>query len=115
MSLSSRGKYGHISRAPQGGKAGYKRLMLLMLDEFTSLGKFSIVERSVAYMAGYGCKAYFIVQDTKQLNQAYGQDNAIMANCHIRIAYAPNLPETAEYLWFPYMWSSRSGSGIGLQ
>ena len=49
-------------------------------------------------MAGYGCKGYFIVQDTKQLNQAYGADNAIMANCHVRIAYAPNLPETAEYL-----------------
>jgi type IV secretion system protein VirD4 len=79
-------------------KAAYKHRMLLMLDEFTSLGKLSIVERAIAYMAGYGCKGYFIVQDTKQLNQAYGADNAIMANCHVRIAYAPNLPETAEYL-----------------
>ncbi|MDL2226468.1 type IV secretory system conjugative DNA transfer family protein [Deltaproteobacteria bacterium OttesenSCG-928-M10] len=79
-------------------KAGYKHRLLLMLDEFTSLGKLAIVERGIAYMAGYGCKGYFIVQDTKQLNQAYGADNAIMANCHIRIAYAPNLPETAEYL-----------------
>ncbi|MCL2029791.1 MAG: type IV secretory system conjugative DNA transfer family protein, partial [Deltaproteobacteria bacterium] len=72
--------------------------MLLMLDEFTSLGKLAIVERAIAYMAGYGVKGYFIVQDTRQLNQAYGQDNALMANCHIRIAYAPNLFETAEYL-----------------
>jgi type IV secretion system protein VirD4 len=79
-------------------KASYRHRMLLMLDEFTSLGKLSIVERAIAYMAGYGCKGYFIVQDTKQLNQAYGADNAIMANCHVRIAYAPNLPETAEYL-----------------
>jgi type IV secretion system protein VirD4 len=79
-------------------KANYKHRLLLMLDEFTSLGKLSIVERAIAYMAGYGVKGYFIVQDTKQLNQAYGQDNALMANCHIRIAYAPNLPETAEYL-----------------
>jgi type IV secretion system protein VirD4 len=36
--------------------------MLLMLDEFTSLGKLSIVERAIAYMAGYGVKGYFIVQ-----------------------------------------------------
>ncbi len=79
-------------------KAAYKHRMLLMLDEFTSLGKISIIERAIAYMAGYGCKGYFIVQDTKQLNQAYGADNALMANCHIRIAYAPNLPEPAEYL-----------------
>ena len=49
-------------------------------------------------MAGYGIKGYFIVQDTKQLNSVYGADNALMANCHVRIAYAPNLPETADYL-----------------
>ena len=84
--------------ADGASKASYKHRMLLMLDEFTSLGKLSIVERAIAYMAGYGVKGYFIVQDTKQLAQAYGQDNALMANCHVRIAYAPNLPETAEYL-----------------
>jgi type IV secretion system protein VirD4 len=84
--------------ADGASKASYKHRMLLMLDEFTSLGKLAIVERAIAYMAGYGVKGYFIVQDTKQLAQAYGQDNALMANCHIRIAYAPNLPETAEYL-----------------
>jgi type IV secretion system protein VirD4 len=78
--------------------AKYKHRLLLLLDEFTSLGKIAIVERAIAYMAGYGVKGYFIVQDTKQLNQAYGADNALMANCHIRIAYAPNLAETAEYL-----------------
>ncbi|MDR1310048.1 MAG: type IV secretory system conjugative DNA transfer family protein [Deltaproteobacteria bacterium] len=78
--------------------ARYRHRLLLLLDEFTSLGKIPIVERAVAYMAGYGVKGYFIVQDTKQLAQAYGQDNALMANCHTRIAYAPNLPETAEYL-----------------
>ncbi len=80
------------------GKEAYKHRLLLMLDEFTSLGKLPIIERGIAYMAGYGIKGYFIVQDTKQLNSAYGQDNAMMANCHVRIAYAPNLPETAEYL-----------------
>ena len=75
-----------------------KQRLLLMLDEFTSLGKLAIIERAIAFMAGYGIKGYFIVQDTKQLNAAYGQDNALMANCQVRIAYAPNLPETAEYL-----------------
>jgi len=69
-----------------------------MLDEFTALGKLPIFERAIAFMAGYGIKGYFIVQDTKQLNNTYGVDNALMANCHVRIAYAPNLPETAEYL-----------------
>jgi len=84
--------------ADGASQARYNHRLLLMLDEFTSLGKLPIVERAIAFMAGYGIKGYFIVQDTKQLNSAYGQDNALMANCHVRIAYAPNLPETAEYL-----------------
>ena len=84
--------------ADGGTRVRYSHRLLLMLDEFTSLGKLAIVERAIAYMAGYGLKGYFIVQDTKQLAQTYGQDNALMANCHIRIAYAPNLVETAEYL-----------------
>lgn len=76
----------------------YKNRLLLMCDEFTALGKLPIFSRAIAYMAGYGIKGYFIVQDTKQLNDTYGQDNVLMANCHVRIAHAPNLPETAEYL-----------------
>lgn len=88
----------HMEFAEGTSKAAYKHRLLLMLDEFTSLGKLAIIERAIAYMAGYGVKGYFIVQDTKQLNQVYGQDNALMANCHVRIAYAPNIPETAEYL-----------------
>ena len=78
--------------------AAYKHRLLLMLDEFSSLGKLPIVERAIAYMAGYGVKGYFIVQDITQLNSAYGKDNALMGNCHIRIAYAPNTIETAKIL-----------------
>jgi type IV secretion system protein VirD4 len=89
---------GKMEFANGSSVANYKHRLLMLLDEFTSLGKISIIERAIAYMAGYGVKGYFIVQDTKQLNQAYGQDNALMANCHVRIAYAPNLAETAEYL-----------------
>lgn len=84
--------------ADGASQAAYHHRLLLMLDEFTALGKLPIFERAIAFMAGYGIKGYFIVQDTKQLNNTYGADNALMANCHVRIAYAPNLPETAEYL-----------------
>lgn len=78
--------------------AGYKHRLLFMLDELTSLGKVPILEKAIAYIAGYGGKLYLIVQDTKQLNGVYGKDNALMANCHVRIAYAPNDAETAELL-----------------
>lgn len=79
-------------------KAGYKHRLLLLLDEFTSLGKLEIFEKAMAYMAGYGVIAYIFIQNVTQLNAVYGKDNSLMANCHIRIAYAPNTPETAELL-----------------
>lgn len=78
--------------------AGYKHRLLLMLDEFTSLGKLEIMQRALAFMAGYGVKAYIIVQDLTQLQEAYTKDEAITSNCHIRIAYAPNKIETARLL-----------------
>ena len=78
--------------------AGYKHRLLLMMDEFTSLGRLEIFERSLAFMAGYGLKTYFIVQDLTQLHAAYTKDESIMSNCHIRIAYAPNKIETAKVL-----------------
>ena len=48
-------------------KATYKHRLLLMMDEFTTLGKIAIEDRVIAYMAGYGIKGYFIVQDLGQL------------------------------------------------
>jgi type IV secretion system protein VirD4 len=49
-------------------------------------------------MAGYGLKAYLIAQDIRQIVDAYGQNESIVSNCHVRIAFAPNQVETAEML-----------------
>jgi type IV secretion system protein VirD4 len=76
----------------------YKHKLLLLIDEFPALGKLDIFQESLAFIAGYGLKAYLIVQDLSQLYSAYGKDEAIVSNCHIRIAYAPNKIETAELL-----------------
>jgi type IV secretion system protein VirD4 len=84
--------------ADGSSKASYKHRLLLLLDEFTSLGKLLIMEKALAYIAGYGGKVYLIVQDITQLNGVYGKENALMANCHVRIAYAPNTIETAKTL-----------------
>jgi type IV secretion system protein VirD4 len=78
--------------------AGYKHRLLLMLDEFTSLGRLEIFERALAFMAGYGIKSYIIVQDLAQLQAAYGKEESIMSNCHLRMAFAPNKLETAKVL-----------------
>lgn len=78
--------------------AGYKHKLLMLLDEFTALGRLQVIEKSIAFCAGYGITLMIIVQDLVQLNAVYGKDNALMGNCHIRFAYAPNTIETANYL-----------------
>jgi len=72
--------------------------LLLMLDEFTSLGKLEILQKSLAFMASYGIKAYLIAQDISQIHQHYTKFESIMANSHIQIAFTPNKLETAQYL-----------------
>lgn len=76
----------------------HKHRLLFLLDEFPSLGRLPIFEESLAYMAGYGMKAYIITQDLAQLWAAYGKEETISSNCSIRIAFAPNKQETAEWL-----------------
>lgn len=78
--------------------AHYKHRLLMMLDEFASLKKLTAIENGLAFMAGYGIKAYLIVQDLEQINNAYGQFEGLLGNCHIKVAYAPNKLKTAETL-----------------
>ncbi|SCZ86417.1 type IV secretory system conjugative DNA transfer family protein [Nitrosomonas mobilis] len=81
--------------------AHYKHRLLLMLDEFPSLGRLEILQESLAFIAGYGIKAYLICQDINQLKSretGYGHDEAITSNCHIQNAFPPNRIETAEHL-----------------
>src|ERR1017187_5627045 len=72
--------------------------LLLLIDEFPTLGKMPIFQTAFAYIAGYGIKAYLITQDIEQIKDAYGNHESIISNCHIRIAFAPNKTETAEAL-----------------
>lgn len=76
----------------------YKHRLLLMIDEFPSLGRLEIFQEALAFIAGYGLKAYLITQDLTQLYNAYGREESILSNCHIRIAFAPNKIETARLL-----------------
>ena len=79
-------------------KTMHKHRLLMMLDEFPALGKLDIFESALAYIAGYGMKAYIITQDVQQLYKPYTNYESIVSNCHVRIAYAPNKQETAEWL-----------------
>ena len=50
---------------PNGKK---RRKLLLMLDEFASLGHMEYLEEGLSYMAGYDIRAFLILQDLDQLN-----------------------------------------------
>ena len=79
-------------------QGNYKWKLLLLIDEFASLGRMEIVETSLAFIAGFGLKAYLIVQDLSQLQKEYGKDESIISNCEVRIAFAPNKSETAKMI-----------------
>ena len=53
----------------RGGRSvqGYRHRLLLMIDEFPSLGRLDVFQESLAFIAGYGLKAYLIIQDLAQL------------------------------------------------
>jgi type IV secretion system protein VirD4 len=76
----------------------HQHRMLMMLDEFPSLGKLQIIQDALPKCAGYGIKAFLAAQNREQMFGAYGQHQSITANCHIRIVYAPNEWESAEWI-----------------
>jgi type IV secretion system protein VirD4 len=73
-----------------------QRQLLMMLDEFPALGRLDFFESALAFMAGYGIRAYLIAQSLNQIAKAYGENNAILDNCHVRIAFAANDERTAK-------------------
>lgn len=72
--------------------------VLFLLDEFPALGRLEFFESALAYMAGYGLKAFLICQSLNQLQRAYGERNSILDNCHVRVAFANNDDQTAKRL-----------------
>jgi type IV secretion system protein VirD4 len=76
-------------------QGGEQRQLLLMLDEFPALGRLDFFETALAFMAGYGIRAFLIAQSLNQIEKAYGEHNSILDNCHVRVAFATNDERTA--------------------
>jgi type IV secretion system protein VirD4 len=86
----------HLTEKLEGdrSKDGRHRL-LMMLDEFPALGRLDFFEAELPFMAGYGIRAYLIAQSLNQISKAYGENNALLDNCHVRIAFSSNDERTA--------------------
>jgi len=76
--------------------SGQRHRLLLMLDEFPALGRLDFFESALAFMAGYGLKSFLIAQSLNQIERAYGPNNSILDNCHVRVAFATNDERTAK-------------------
>ena len=76
--------------------SGKRHRLLLMLDEFPALGRRDFFECALAFMAGYGIKGFLIAQSLNQIERAYGQNNSILDNCHVRVSFAANDERTAK-------------------
>lgn len=70
--------------------------VLMMLDEFPALGRLDFFESALAFMAGYGIKSFLIAQSLNQITKAYGENNSIVDNCHVRVSFAANDERTAK-------------------
>lgn len=74
----------------------YRHRLLMLLDEFPSLGRLAFFEAELPYLAGYGIKCFLIAQSLNQIEKAYGANNAILDNCHIRVTYSALDERTAK-------------------
>lgn len=75
-----------------------KHRVLMLLDEFPTLGKIKQLEEALAYMSGFGVKALLIAQTYNQVVEAYGRHESVLANAHLKVAYAPGDMDTAKLL-----------------
>lgn len=94
---------------------------LLMLDEFTSMGRLDIIQVSLAFTAGYNMRFVFILQNQEQLfddKKGYGKNGGttILKNCAVEIVFpskevdeaTKNLSETIGYYDLKQKKKSRS-------
>ena len=75
-----------------------KEPILFILDEFTALGRLSMVEQAFGLMAGFGMQLWGIIQDLSQLERVYGDGwQSFIANAGMVNYFGSSDQKTAEY------------------
>ncbi len=74
-----------------------KHQCLLLMDEFTSIGRVDIIAKSVGYMAGYNIRLFPIIQSLAQLDSVYGKEDSrtLITNHALQIIYTPRVQSDA--------------------
>jgi type IV secretion system protein VirD4 len=106
---------------PGYGEKG-KHQCLLLMDEFSSIGKVTILNKGIAYIAGYGLRMLPIIQSPSQLVDIYGRDAAqtFQSNHAVSIIFPPKASETqtardiSEWLGYATVSARSSSRGKGV-
>lgn len=81
------------------GTEQYGQQTLFLVDEFPLLGRFKIIERGSAYLAGYNIKFAWAIQQISQLKTLYNKNwEAFFGGSGAIIIFATNDDETEQYL-----------------
>ena len=65
---------------------GWQHRLLGMFDEFTSLGKMTILEKALTYTRGYGFRLALITPSIKEIRREYGHDHTFFETTHTKLA-----------------------------
>ena len=74
-----------------------KHQCLLLMDEFTAIGRIEILASAVGYLAGYNLRLLPVIQSMAQLDATYGKETArtLITNHALQIVYAPREQQDA--------------------
>lgn len=74
--------------------------VLMLMDEFPTLGEMESFKTGIAYFRGYRVKLFLITQDTQQLKGIYEEAgmNSFLSNAYYRVTFAANNIDTANMI-----------------
>ena len=76
-----------------------KYQVMMLLDEFTALGRIPIIAEAISYLPGYNVRVVLVIQTPAQLREIYGAHNAetMLKSLAARIVFAPkDYPDARE-------------------
>jgi type IV secretion system protein VirD4 len=76
-----------------------KYQVMMLLDEFTALGRIPIIAEAISYLPGYNVRVVLVIQTPAQLREVYGIHNAetMLKSLAARIVFAPkDFPDARE-------------------
>lgn len=82
------------------GNPEIKESVLMLLDEFTAIGRMEALEKGVSFIAGYNLRLMPIIQSMAQLKETYGDNTAVIfdENHACKVVFAPKNPDDANKL-----------------